>query len=175
MNYVSASDFAHLVLGEYAEPVYVETSEANRLATLAMARQASRSLDVVSRNLDPPVYDDPALSDAVKMMVRKSRNARVRIMVQDAGPMVARGHRFIDLAQKLSSFIEIRVPAGEHAKYNSALLVADSTGFIHRTLADRYEGIVNFNDRRNALEYIRQFDEMWATATPDPNLRALRL
>jgi len=77
----------------------------------------------------------------------------------------------VALAQRLSSFIEIRVPAREYDDYNAAFLLVDGTGLIYRTLSDRYEGTVDFNDPRRAQDLGRQFEEMWQTASPDANLR----
>jgi hypothetical protein len=69
----------------------------------------------------------------------------------------------------------MRIPAREFDEYNSAFLIVDGAGVIYRTLSDTFEGTVSFNDPRKAQELDRQFEAMWQSATPDPNLRRAHL
>ena len=167
--------FTDFPLGRSHDPVEVDTSEAVREASLAMIRQAAREIVLVSRHLDASLYDNHETSEALRDFVLQSRRTRVRILVKE--PEVARqhGHRVVELAQRLSSYIDIRVPAGEYHGYNAAFLVADQTGAVYRSMADRYEATVTFGDRHAAGELMRQFDEMWETSRLDPGLRRLSL
>lgn len=169
------ADFEALRLGEDAQAIRVDTGAELRAASVALARAARRRLEIVSRHLDPTVYDNPEFGEAMSRFVLDSRRARVHIIIMDSTPILGTGHRLIDLAQRLSSFIEIRNPSRVHASYNQAFLLADRTGSVHRELADRYEGVVNFNDRRTAMALGDTFDEMWTQGEPDPNMRRLRL
>ena len=171
MHYSRPSDFARFALKKDANLVDIDTSEACRLAAVSMARQAARSIDIVSRRLDPQMYDNDEFCQAVSRMVIGSKRARVRVLVRHVEPLVRRGHRLLNLAQRLSSFIELRVPAPEFDDYNGAFLIADGAGTIERRLSDRFEASVNFNDPRTAQELGRHFEDMWRTATPDMNLR----
>ncbi|MEQ8231563.1 MAG: acyltransferase [Gammaproteobacteria bacterium] len=155
----------------------VEFAERATLAALsqAMVAQCRRRLDIASRHLDPAVYDDDAFVEAVKQLVLGSRRARVRLFVIDSRPLLSRGHRLIDLAGRLSSFIELRGPAPQHKEFNEALLLADNQGYIHRQFSDRFEGKANFSDRRGVAALAERFDEMWERGTPDPNFRRLHI
>lgn len=175
MRYTRPEDFEHLVLKEYADAIEVDTSEACRLAAISMARQATRSLEVVSRDLDPAIYDDADFVEAVSRLCVSSPRVRVRMLVRDPASVVKHGHRLLPLAQRLSTFIDIRVPGREHAEYNPAFLLVDGAGVIYRTLADRYEATVSFNDPRTAQELGKLFEEMWQVASPDSNLRRMHL
>jgi hypothetical protein len=81
----------------------------------------------------------------------------------------------VTLAQRLPTFIQIRVPAPQFRDFNPAFLVADETGFLHRQFSDRYEGSASFFAPATARELLRVFEPIWETAEPDPNLRALRI
>ena len=167
--------FDDYVLGETGEPVALETSGENRIASVVMAGQARRKLMIVSRDLDPAIYDNPEFVDAVNSMVFKTQHARIRILVMELEPMARAGHRLIEAAQRLSSFIEVRMPALEHQNFNQALLIADETGVIHRQLSDRFEATANFNDPVTVTELMQQFEPMWEHATLDPNVNRLHL
>lgn len=175
MHYSRPSDFARFALKKDAKTVDIDTSEACRLAAISMARQAVRSIDIYSRQLDPQMYDNQDFCQAVSRLVIGSRRARVRVLVRQVEPIVRRGHRLVGLAQRLSSYIEMRVPAPEFDDYNGAFLIADGAGIIERRLADRFEASVNFNDPRAAHDLVRQFEAMWQTAAPNMNLRRSHL
>jgi len=175
VHYTRPSDFEHFILKKDAQTVAIETGEECRLAALSMVRQAARDIDIVSRQLDPQMYDNREFFEAVNRLIVGSRRARVRVLLRDTNPVIKRGHRLVTLSQRLSSFVELRVPAREFDEYNAAFLIVDGIGFIHRTLSDRFEGTVNFNDPRMARELTRQFEEMWPTALPDSSLRRANL
>ena len=171
MHYSRPSDFARFALKKDAQSVDIDTSEACRLAAVSMARQAARSIEILSRKLDPAMYDDDDFCQAVTRLVTGSRRARVRVLLRQVEPVMRHGHRLVGVAQRLSSFIELRVPAPEFDDYNGAFLIVDGAGVIERRLADRFEARVSFNDPRTAQELRRQFEEMWQTASPNANLR----
>ena len=167
------NEFEHCVLGETAELFRVESSEELRRVSLRMLQQCRRQLDLVSRHLDPAVYDTAEFQDALKDLALRSRHSQIRIVILDPQALISEGHRVLGLAQRLSSFVHLRVPAEEHRHFNEAFLVADGTGVIYRKLSDRFEGTVNFSDRSEALELQRRFEEIWHKALPDPNFRRL--
>lgn len=169
------ADFDALRLGEDSEPVRIDTSAGLRAASVALVRGARRKIEILSRHLDPPIYDNVEFCDAVRRFVLDSRRARVHIIVMDSAPILRDGHRLIELAQRLSSYIDVRKPGPSHASFNRAILLADRIGCIERELADRLEATVNFNDRRTAMALGDTFDEIWSNGQPDPNLRRLRL
>ncbi len=168
-------DIGQHVLGETAGTLGVATSdEVCRVAT-ALVSQARFSVDMVSRDLDPAVYDDADFLQALKTFVLERRRVEVRILVRDPMPAVRGGHRLIPLARQLSTFFDIRVPARQHRDFNQAFLVADGSGYVHRELAERYDGTADFNDRLQARGLQRLFEEMWEPATPSPDLRRIHI
>ena len=170
---MNPQDLEGLVLGKTKEPVELQSSADNRDAALAMIRQTQRSLTIFSRDLDTKIFDDAELVDAVKVLVLKSRHSRVRIITQDISQILSRGHRLIDLYRRLTTYMEIRLPAKEHDSYNSAFLVSDRTGVIFRAHADLYDGTMNFNDQKTAEDLYKIFDEMWEAGCDHPDLRTL--
>ncbi len=169
------ADFDTLRFGEDSEPIEVESSKEILQASVALVGQTRRTLEIVSRHLDPAIYDTREFADALTQCMLNSRRAQVRIILMDSTPIAASGHRLIPLAQRLSTFIEIRNPGRQHASYNSAFLLADQVGSIFRVLADRFDGVVNFGDRRAAQRLSDMFEEMWPLAVPDPNMRLLTI
>ncbi len=169
------NDFSQAVLGETDQLIDLHTSEENREIALAMARQCDRSIIIASHSLDPLIYDHEEFVAVVKAMVLASRYAKVRILLHEPETTLRHGHRLLELALKLSSFFEIRVPHPQHQDFNEAWFIADATGYIRRQFANRYEGKANFAGAAGARLLLQQFDLMWELARPDPNLRRLHL
>lgn len=167
--------FDQYTLGQTDYELELESREENRLATLAMVRQARRNLDIASRDLDTAIYDQGDFIDSLKTMVLENRRARVRIVVWEALAISRRGHQLLQLATDLSSFIEIRQAAREHDQYSEAMLVADGCGYIHRLLWNRYGASAGFHGRRRAQSLLNSFDNMWDQASPSVYLRRLAL
>jgi len=162
-------------LGESHELLSLESAADHRTVALAMARQAVRTLHIFTRDLDHAVFDTPEFEEAASHLARGSQYSRILILVQDSGAAVRRGHRLVDLAQRLSSKIEIRKPVAEYADVNRAFFVADETGYITRQLADRYEAVANFSDRLAARDLVAFFNEVWQRSQQDSQLRRLHL
>lgn len=151
----------------------LETVADNRDAALAVAREARRSLVLLSWDLEPPIYATPDFLDTVRALATSSRFARIRILVQDPTRVIRQGHRLVELARRLSSFIEIRRPHPEHRDLPESFLVADERAVLYRTLASRPEGVVDLHDPVLARDKLRLFDSLWEKAETEPELRRL--
>ncbi|MBM4227350.1 MAG: hypothetical protein FJ164_06350 [Gammaproteobacteria bacterium] len=150
-------------------------AEAVRETSLALVRRARRSVDIFSRHLDPMIYDTAEFVEGLRALIVGSRRARVRVLLREVAPVVAQGHRLIELAQRLSSYIEIRVPALEHQDTADAWLVVDGCHYLHRRSGERHEATAAFDDARRARQLTLRFEEIWARAQPDLNFKRLHL
>ena len=162
-------------LGRTDEVVEITTRKENALATVKMAQQARRTLEIISRNLEPDIYDTAEFVEAVKTFILENRRSRVRILVNVAKSLVQQGHRLINLSFTLSSYIEFRIPSDDYKDSNDSLFIADTTGYIHRLNDNRFEGTLNFNDQRVSKHLLHSFEEVWSRANQDPNLRQVHI
>ena len=162
-------------LGETDKLLQLEKRADNILVANHMANQCQRSLNIISRKLDPVLFDTIEFYDAVKYLALRHRKAQIQIIVFEPDAIVKRGHRLLELSGKLSSSIELRKAHYSFNDYNECLMVADATGYIHRENCERYEGTLNFKDRRRSNILLKQFTDMWELATPDPNFRKMLL
>ncbi|MGD9000928.1 MAG: hypothetical protein PVF75_10970 [Granulosicoccaceae bacterium] len=162
-------------LGETTERLALNSRDENRIVTVQMLEQARRSINITSRSLDPAIYDHKDFLDAARQFALSSPGVRMRILVNDAEPVIKQGHRLLELARKLTSFIEIRVQGKTFHEYNEAWLLVDETGYVHRRLADRFEAEAGFNAPRQVRDMNKQFEEMWQESVTDPNLRRLHI
>jgi len=163
------------ILGITDGDIALHTIEENRSTALALAQQANRYIQIATRDMDALLYDNEPFVDALSTLARSHAKSHIDILVWDSMSAVKQGHRLITLAQRLSSYVQIRKPAEEHAKFTEAFLIADGIGYMSRNLAERYEGVASFNGPLKARHLSEQFTAMWEKATPDPQLRRLNI
>ena len=167
--------FENHTLGIEEDDIAISTSDEHKMAAIRMAQQIRRSVVIISRELDPLVYNLPEFVEAIKRSLLNNRRATVRVIVFEPQTIVRRGHLLLDLAANLPSFIEFRKAGKGYDNFNESLYIADETGYVYRTSAERFDGIINFNDKRKSKVLMDVFEEMWGRATPDSNLRKLSL
>jgi hypothetical protein len=163
------------VLGRDAGVLTLEGRRENRAAAGHMAAQAQRELCLFTRDLDKAVYDQSEFLDAVKSLALRSGMSRVRVLLQDHGPVLAQGHRLIELARRLSSSIEIRVPPTDWLDAPESYLLADRVGYLHRDDATAYRASADFHAPLETERLQRRFDDIWEASQADGELRRLHL
>ena len=85
------------------------------------------------------------------------------------------GNRFIAMAFRLTSYLEIRVRAPQYRELTAAYCIADDRAMVYRLRADRYEGIAGFNNPPMARQYLQEFDGVWQASAPEePEVRIAR-
>ena len=159
-------------LGEVAD-FALNNSTENRLAALRLISQAQRHIHLFSRDLDPRALDDVEVTDALSALARRHRSSHIRLLVADVGPAQRQGHRWLELIQRLSSKIDVRITHEDHLHHPFCFLVADQAGLLYRSNAAEYTGEVHFYAPLPCLEKLKLFDEVWQISRPASELRRL--
>ena len=162
-------------LGEDANPLYSDTLTDTQQHVLSMAGQARHRLQLFSPTLNHRLYDDITLAATISQQVRDNRRMRVQILLNDPSACVARGHRLVDLAQKLSSYIEIRRTCNEYQHLVCDYLLADKTGYIFRKSAEQFAAEIDYHSPLKTDNYVKQFMEIWEMSTREQEFLRLYL
>ncbi len=165
----------HYLLGETDQNLTCLDAEANREIAVAMIRQADRRLDILSRDLEPDIYDNEACRDAVLDLALSGRKSRVRILIHEPAKVLGRGHGLLELGMRLDSRVQMRKPAPEHERIAQTFMIVDEVGLLYREYCDSYKATANFNDTYEARRLSNLFSRIWEFAEHDPNLRRLML
>ena len=155
--------------------IQLSTSDEIKVLCVAMAQQASRSIDIISPSLDNRIFDNADFVEAVRQLAISSQFTSINILIKDIEPIIKYGHRIIPLAQQLTSSIQVRGIAEEYLSYNEAFMLIDTRAIIYQPNASRYEGIANFNRPNLARELKNYFVEVWERSTPEQNMRRLHI
>lgn len=156
-------------------PLRIEGLTELRTAAVELAAAAQREIILLSTDLQAQLYDQQPFLDAIRRLATSTSRARIRVLVRDVERVVKQGHRLVELASRLSSFIEIRRMAENDADGEHCFLLIDRRMLLRQqTATSRFAEL----DREAALsgrQLGQEFDACWELAAPDLNLRRLWL
>ena len=148
------------------------TLDEYRAAVTELATRAQRSLSIYTPDLEPQLYDQDCFLEPLKRLVLARSHARLRVLISDPSRVSREGNRFMQMARRLTSYIDLRNVAPEYRSNPCSFIVADDKAIAYRQQASRWDGIVEFNDQAVVRRYLSYFDEVWAGSIIQPELRA---
>jgi hypothetical protein len=151
------------------------TLEEVRGAAVQVAASATRLLTMFTRDCEPQLYDQPAFLDAIKRLILARSYAKVRVLIADPARTQFEMSKFIGVARKITSHIEVRHLSAELRNNASAFLIADDRALLYRLQASRWDGIAEMNDPPVARRYLTYFEEVWVASEPHRELRQIRM
>jgi hypothetical protein len=153
-----------------------EDLAASRLELLTAAQH---KLAIHLPALSPELYGSEAELAQLRRLAISGRGAEIRMLLGDPMAALRAGHRLIDLAQRLPTAFQIRIPSGveegEAGASNQGWLLNDVNGYLFLPDADRPEGRVALRDGPGQAPLRLQFERMWERATPATQLQPLGL
>jgi hypothetical protein len=151
-----------------SEALHVLTSvDEIRRATESVAGSAQRLLSIFTPDLEPELYDHPGFLEVVKRFVLGRSFAKVRVVVRDHARLSGGNNRFVAMARRLTTCLEIRIRAPQYREMTSAYCIADDRAIVYRLRADRSDGIVGFNNPPVARQYLQEFDLVWQASADE--------
>ena len=150
------------------------------LSTLAEVRAhvtaatagARRTLAIYTQDLEPLLYDHEPFLEAVKHLVLARSHARVRVLIADPMRAIRDGNRFVAMARRLTSYIDLRNVPKDMRNNPAAFLVADNNASVFRPNAATWEGIAAMSDLASAAKHLAYFDSIWRAADSDLEYQA---
>lgn len=163
------------ILGKNHELLYLHDREEFYTTVLSMSQQAHRHIRLFSHDLDPAIFDDEAIAAEFTRLAISSPHVYIQLLLQDTAGLIQKGHHLLRLAQRISSYIEIRVTDPMHQHILENFYLFDEEGYVKRELPDKYAGTADFYDTRIVENLGERFRGMWERAVPDPNLRRMHI
>jgi hypothetical protein len=150
----------------------LSTLDEYRAAVAELATRAQRSLSIYTPDLEPQLYDQDCFLEPMKRLVLARSHARLRVLISDPARAAREGNRFMQMARRLTSYIDLRNVSPEYRGNPCSFIVADDKAIAYRQQSSRWDGIVEFNDVAVVRRYLAYFDEAWAESITQPELRA---
>lgn len=143
-----------------------------RVHVAAATAGARRTLAIYTQDLEPLLYDHEPFLEAVKHLVLARSHARVRVLIADPMRAIRDGNRFVAMARRLTSYIDLRNVPKDMRNNPAAFLVADNNASVFRPNAATWEGIAAMSDLASAAKHLAYFDSIWRAADSDLEYQA---
>lgn len=137
---------------------------------------AQRAIDIFSHQLNPALYDDAELADAISTLARKGPQTQVRILVRDPRPLYGSDKPLLRLSQRLPSHIGIRTYIEGASDPRLGFFCADEQHLIHFADEPALKGFARREARAESRPLLDEFEHLWIYGSrEDVNLRRLSL
>jgi hypothetical protein len=144
-----------------------------REASLRVAKSAQRLLSIFTQDLEPLIYGEEAFLDAIKRLVLARSYAKVRVLLADPSRAMVDNNRFLALARRLTSCIDLRTMSPEYPASAGAFIIADDRALVYRLQTTRWEGISEPNNPAVVRRHLNFFDEVWTMSPQESHMRQM--
>ena len=146
----------------------------NCAANLILA--ARQRVYIISQKLEPELYNDREIFQHLSNIATSNRKADIRVIAHDTRLAASQGHHLINLAQKLPSFVQIRMTIiRAHRQFFESWLIVDDHAYMRIRNPAQYEGSFEINNKLETRSYLDRFEEIWEACEIDQNTRRLSL
>jgi predicted GNAT family N-acyltransferase len=154
----------------------VKTLEDTQSALIQLISKARRQICIYSPDLEPVLYGNAEIVEALKQFAINSGGGNVLIIVQDTMAVRSQPHPLIDLAQRLPSAFLLRTPVeADDLQYPSAYLINDRDGYLFRQRSSHYIGVWSPTMPSRNRQLTEEFDRVWQRCRTCTEFRALGL
>jgi len=159
-----------------SSPIILDSRKACADAARELILAADTRVCIASQALESEMYNDVEIYDSLTRLATSNRYADIRIIAHDTRVAANRGHYLIHLAQKLPTFVQIRVTVTRaHRSFRESWLMVDDYAYLRLRNPDRFEGFYEPDNKLECRNYLDEFFDMWETCEPDQNTRRLSL
>lgn len=139
-----------------------------------MAGGARQRILIYDGQLNPAVYEQPCMVEAMKQLAIRHAGTHVQILLADTERLRKGGHRLLTLVRRLPSAIEIRLRAEQFSgDLRSFMLVDDADSIYYPVWHDLRDGVAESGNRFRVRELAQDFTRIWEQSAVDPGLRQL--
>ena len=140
-----------------------------------MLSQAKRRIWLMANAINAPLLNDEQFRQSIIKLAKQNSQAEIRILLEDGKAGAGRFNPLVTLAQRLSSFVEIRsLPSTAH-KFTEWVTLVDFSAGIYRKSLDSYSGFATYDSRLIAERLATKFEDQWQFAKPSVEFRRLAI
>lgn len=151
----------------------LSTVEEVRAAVVETTKLATRSLSILTHDLEPQVYDHDDFLESLKKFILARSFARVRVLIHEPNRVIKTGSRFVTMGRRLNSYIEFRNVRPEYRNHADAFFIADEIALVYRARAENWHGMSDTHEPSVARIYLSTFQNIWNACEVEPELRQL--
>jgi hypothetical protein len=153
----------------------LDCSEDFHSFALRLLARSRRNISILSKDLDPAIFNTEELVDTLSQIARNNRYAQVQILVKDTQQLLENGHKLVKLAQRLSSKIIIRKLTVEPDDKKMGFILCDTHGLLYKNDDTAYKGFANYSAAAEVKHFREIFDYIWQYGETEPELQQLHI
>jgi hypothetical protein len=142
-----------------------------RAAVIQVTVVATRTLSIMTHDLEPDVYDHDDFLETLKKFILARTFARVRVLILEPARVLLSASRFVAMGRRLNSYIEFRRVPPELANHPDAFFIADEQALVYRVRAESWEGMSDTYEPAVARMYLSKFESLWNACEIEPEVR----
>jgi hypothetical protein len=146
-----------------------------RAAVVEVTALATRTLSILTHDLEPEIYDHDNFLETLKKFILARSFARVRVLIVDPTRVIKTGSPFVSMGRRLNSYIEFRDVKPEYRTHPEAFFIADESALVYRARAESWQGVSDTYEPAVAKIYLTSFETLWNACENEPELRQLQL
>ncbi len=148
----------------------------SKQALLQVLAKARSTIRWFSQDLEYLISDNEEVYRLLLDFCKANPKARLEILLHDPKALAGRGHRIINLAQRLTTAIKIKHTNEDSVKSNPAsFVVVDNRHVFWKPVASLWEGQLQLEAPLIAKTWANIFTEAWEISVPDSQLRQLNI
>jgi len=140
-----------------------------------MLSQAKRRIWIMSNAINSSLLKDEQFSQSLLQLAKNNPQAEIRILLEDGKAGAGHFNPLINLAQRLSSFVEIRSLPGNSNNFSEWVTLVDFSAGIYRKTLSSYTGFATYDNQLIAQRLIAKFEDQWQFAKPSIEFRRLAI
>ncbi len=157
--------------GKQGERRVLSDKDEVKAAVIDATANATRTLAILTPDLEPEIYDQTDFLDVLKRFVLARSFARVRVLITQPSRSLTTGNQFVAMAHRLNSYIELRHLKPEIGKREDAFFIADEKAVVYRAHADSWDGMSDPCEPAVARYYLEAFEQLWQACATEAELR----
>ncbi|WP_016849809.1 hypothetical protein, partial [Xanthomonas citri] len=143
-------------------PMAVDSFTAALAATTGLLCAARRQVLIYTRALDPALFDNAAVLDALRRFATARHDKRVHVLVQDTASAAASSSAMLRLAQRLPSVFRFRAVSDPvDASFASVYVVGDDAYYFRPTGHRFDDGETWLSGAARSRQLEREFAQIW--------------
>lgn len=153
----------------------LSTVDEVRAAVVQVTGVATRTLSILTHDLEPNVYDHDDFLETLKKFILARTFARVRVAIVEPDRVILSASRFVAMGRRLNSYIEFRRLGPEYRHQPDAFFIADEHALVYRARAESWEGMSDTYEPAVARMYLSRFDALWNACEAESEAQRLQL
>jgi hypothetical protein len=127
---------------------------------------AEHTIRVFDDDLSEMGWNRPARAEKLSAFLRRSRTAKLDIIVHDTTWLEASGARLMNLLRTWSGAVTVYRTGAEAKSAMDPLIIVDNRHFLHRFHIEQPRAALAIEEPHLARPLVDRFNEIWATGEP---------